>query len=158
MRIAIKLALIAVALIVAVWVAGCSKNDTTSAPPVQTPQTPPAQVKPDKVGPATVIPKDKTPEQYVTEYYNAYKAKDFDKCYEMLPAINKAKEDKANFKSVRESMPITDFTVKTKTSTKDEVLVEASYPVSGQTWVIAWTFKNSKDGWIAEGYTAGMGQ
>lgn len=155
MRIALKLALVAVALMVAIS-AGCSKSDNnTNAPAIKTPSA--NQAPPKDVGPPTVIPKDKTPEQYVTEYYNAYKAKDFDKCYEMLPALNKAKEDKAGFKSVRESMPITAFTVKTKSSTKDATVVEASYPVGGQgNWAIVWQFKNSKDGWIAEGYTAGM--
>lgn len=159
MRIALKLALVAVALMAVTWVTGCSKDDSsTNAPPVKTP-APSQQTTPENVGPATVIPKDKTPEQYVTEYYEAYKAKNFDKCYDMLPAVNKAKEDKANFKAVRETMPINEFTIKTKSSTKDNVVVDAAYTLQGQgSWVIVWEFENSKDGWIAKSYTAGMGQ
>lgn len=152
--IAIQFSLILALIGVVLLIPACKKD---SAPTIQTP--PPNQAQPEKVGSPTVIPKDKTPEQYVTEYYEAYKAKKFDKCYEMLPAVSKAKENKENFISVRESMPINSYDVKTVQTSSDTSAVEASYELAGQgKWVVVWQFKNSKEGWIAEGYQARMGQ
>lgn len=149
-KIILTILLIIFALLI-VTVSACKK----STPTIQTP--PQDQVNPEDVGPPTIVPEGKTPEQYVTEYYEAYKAKDFEKCYEMLPAINKAKEDKESFTATRKSMPIDSFKIETKSSTDDAAVVEAEYELSGQgTWVIVWQFKNSKEGWIAEGYQAGM--
>lgn len=152
-KLILMISLIILTLLLVV-VSACKKE---AAPTIQTPPT--NQVQPDDVGPPTVVPKGQTPEQYVTEYYEAYKAKDFEKCYEMLPAINKAKEDKENFVATRESMPINSYEIKTRSSTGDAAVVEAIYELSGQgKWVVVWQFKDSKDGWIAEGYTAGMAQ
>lgn len=153
----LKILLVSLLALLVVIPLACKKQET-GGDNVQTPTQQP-QVDPKKVGPPTVVPKDQTPEQYVTEYYEAYKAKNWDKAYEMLPAVNKAKEDKNGFASVRETMPINDFDVSTKSTTKDAAVVEAKYSLQGQgSWTVVWQFKKADQGWIAEGYQAGMSQ
>lgn len=136
----------------------CKKEQNT-APPANTNMPTPKQVDPEKVGPATIVPKGVTADKYVNEYYTAYKAKKWAEAYKMLPAVNKAKEDEKSFTSVRETMPITEFTVTPVKEQGDTQTVEASYNLGAQgKWTVIWTFKNTKDGLVAEGYQAQMSQ
>lgn len=105
---------------------------------------------PEKVGPPTVVPKDKTPEQWVKEYYEAYKKGDFEKAYSYLPAISKARETTENFKSSRAQMPITSFEVGTPVETKEGTATLVKVPVkldsAGMQFETTWVFEKQADG------------
>jgi hypothetical protein len=105
---------------------------------------------PEKVGPPTVLPKDKTPEEWVKEYYEAYKKGDFEKAYSYLPAVSKARETTENFKASRSTMPITSFEIGNPVETKEGTATLVKIPVrldsSGMEFETTWIFEKRPDG------------
>ena len=130
---------------------GCSKSET---PPVT--QLPPTQEAPKPVGPPVVLPKDKTPEQYVTDYFNAYKEQRLEDAFKMQPAENKGKQPEKEFIALRKGMPIKEFSVlPTQKQGDSKLSVPVEYNV-GQygSWVSTWEFEKKGDTWTAVRYKA----
>lgn len=141
---------LAIAL-VSLVIVGCSKSET---PPVT--QQPPAQEAPKPVGPPVVLPKDKTPEQYVNDYFNAYKEQRLEDAFKMQPAENKGKQPEKDFIALRKGMPIKEFTVlPTEKQGDSKLIIAVEYDV-GQygAWVSTWEFEKKGETWLAARYKA----
>lgn len=151
-RYLVKYSIVITVLVLAAVVAGCKQeqpqsNDTQQAPPTQTqPQQP--------VGPPTYVTEGKTPEEHLTEYFNAYRDQDFDKAFDLQPAENKAKQTKDEFVSLRKSLPIEDYKIGEEQDLGDNKIsipVEYDIPQYG-TWVSVWEFEKKGGKWIALSY------
>lgn len=144
----IKLLLPLLLLFGLIAVAGCQQKQVP--PPTQ---QPPTQQKPLKVGEPTVVAKGKTPEDHVREYFDAYKAKNFDAAYDLQPALNKAKQTKEEFSSLRSGFPISDYKVMPVRQQGSDQIIDVEYNL-GQNgvWVSSWLFKKKGGNWTAEQY------
>lgn len=147
------LAITLIIVFIALTLTSCTKKEPQ---PVQNlPQMPvnphmTTTATPEKVGPPTVLPKDKSPEEWVKEYYEAYKKGDFEEAYQYLPAINKARETTENFKASRSTMPITSFEIGKPVETKEGTATLVKIPVkidsSGMAFETTWIFEKRPDG------------
>jgi hypothetical protein len=137
-----------------IFVTGCTKQEPQPAfnqqGGVANPHMFQTTVTPEKVGPPTVLPQGKKPEEWVKEYYEAYKKGDFEKAYSYLPAVNKARETTENFKSSRSQMPITSFNIGTPVETKEGTATLIKIPVdiqsAGMNFQTTWVFEKRPDG------------
>lgn len=125
---------------------GCQKTADTTTPNKQ-----PAL----KVGKPTVVTKGKTPVEHVQEYFTAYQEKNWDKAYELQPAVNKAKQSKEQFIQLRQSFPISEFKVLPVRDQGDVQLIDVEYKLDKfGTWVSSWKFQKKGNDWIAELFQA----
>lgn len=146
-------------IVLAVTMSGCGKQEAPP-PDQQQGQTPPPQTEPPKnVGPPTVVEKDKTPEEHVREYFDAYKAQRYDEAYDLQPAINKAKQTKEEFSQLRSGFPISDYKVLPVRQQGDQEIIDVEYDL-GQNgvWITSWLFKKEDSKWIAQEYQVQMKQ
>ncbi len=150
----IKIAVISLLMLVVLLLTSCAKQEPQSLNPAQpqgslTPHTFTTET-PENVGPPTVVPSNMKPEEWVKEYYEAYKKGDFEKAYGYLPAVNKARETTENFKSSRSTMPITGYTIKAGEETQEGTATLYKIPVeinsNGMVFVTTWVFEKQKDG------------
>lgn len=135
-------------------VLGCTKQNTAqTTPPANHGNTTPT---PKKVGKPTVVPKDKTIEQYVTDYFNAYKEGRYEDAYKLQPAENKAKQSLEEFTNLRKGFPITSFTLMPTKTVGNQATIDVEYSI-GQygTWVSSWLFEKKNGQWIAVRYQSG---
>lgn len=107
-------------------------------------------IPPEKLGPPTVLPKDVKPEDWVKDYYEAYKNGDFEKAYRYLPALNKARETTEAFKSSRQQMQITSYKIERVEETTEGTATIVRVPVTlesnGMTFKTTWIFEKQPDG------------
>jgi len=97
----------------------------------------------------------KTPEQYVTDYFNAYKDQHLSKAFDMQPPENKARQPKADYVALRKSMPLSEFKLQPTEKQGDNILVvpvEYHIGIYG-TWISRWEFEKNDDQWAAKRYT-----
>jgi uncharacterized lipoprotein YajG len=136
---------------------GCTKQNTAQQPS-QVPEHGTTQT-PIKVGKPTVVPKDKTIEQYVTDYFTAYKEGRYEDAYKLQPAENKAKQSLEQFISLRKGFPITSFTLIPTKIVGNQATIDVEYSI-GQygTWVSSWLFEKKNGQWIAVRYQSGSKQ
>lgn len=135
--------------------ASCSKSQPqpiNQLPPTE--QTNPhfsqQDADPSQVGTPTVVPADTSLEDYVKEYYEAYMNGDFDSAYELLPAVNKARETSEAFAQSRAQMPITSYNIGLPVETQEGTATVIRIPVeidsSGMKFETTWVFEKQEDG------------
>lgn len=135
----------------------CTKQNTAQQQP-QVPEHGTTQT-PVKAGKPTVVPKGKTIEQYVTDYFSAYKEGRYEDAYKLQPAENKAKQSLEEFISLRKGFPITEFTLMPTKTVGNQATIDVEYSI-GQygTWVSSWLFEKKNGQWIAIRYQSGSKQ
>lgn len=149
-------AFILLALFAAFFATGCTKSEPQPITEMNQNQPNPhmfqTTVTPEKVGPPTVLPSGTKPEEWVKQYYEAYKNGNFEKAYTYLPAINKARETTENFINSRKQMPITSYSIETPVETKEGTATLIKVPVnitsSGMSFMTTWVFEKTPDGKI----------
>ncbi len=154
-----KYFLIALIAVVAIVVVACGNTDdkaddnTSSQQPQE--QAPPGQSPPADVGPPTVLEDGTTPEEHVSEYFDAYKAQKLEEAFDMQPAETKAKQSKEEFLSLRKGMPIDDYKILPTEEQGNQKTIAVEYAI-GQygTWISTWLFEKEDGKWTAVRYTA----
>lgn len=146
-----------ISLISIIALIGCTKQ--SSQPQTNVPEHGTSTQAPKKVGKPTVVPKDKTIEQYVTDYFNAYKEGRYEDAYNLQPAENKAKQSLEQFVSLRKGFPISSFTLLPTKTVGNQATIDVEYSI-GQygTWVSSWVFEKKNNQWIAVRYQSGAKQ
>jgi len=108
---------------------------------------------------ATKVPAGETPEQYVTAYFDAVVAGDFQTAYDRLPADKKAAQDVNAFASQLTGYGVSAFTIDSATEEGEEAQVTATASMAGGSFQYLWTFVKDGDGWLVKSRTLpGMGQ
>lgn len=107
-------------------------------------------IDPSKVGTPTVVPADTSLEDYIKEYYEAYMAGDFARAYELLPAVNKARETSEAFAQSRSQMPITSYDIGLPVESQEGTVTVVRVPVNvdsaGMKFETTWVFEKQSDG------------
>lgn len=134
--------------LLAVSALACNKDTQPAQPQV-------SQPAPLKLGDPTYVKEGKTPEDHVTDYFNAYKEQRLDDAFKMQPAENKAKQPLDQFVSLRKGMPISEYKILPTETAGDQSIIKVEYSI-GQygTWVSTWTFEKKGDRWLALNYKA----
>jgi hypothetical protein len=107
---------------------------------------------------ATQVPAGETPEQYVSAYFEAVVAGDFQTAYDRLPADKKAAQDVTSFGEQLKGYGVTAFTIDNVAEEGDEAQVTATATMPGGAFAYLWTFVKDGDGWLVKSRTLpGMG-
>jgi len=134
---------------------GTGATDTPASTGMPTATTP-AEFDPAT---ATKVPAGETPEQYVTVYFDAVVAGDFQAAYDRLPADKKAAQDAAAFATQLTGYGVTAYTIDSAAEEGDEAQVTATATMPGGSFQYLWTFVKDGDGWLVKSRTLpGMGQ
>lgn len=150
-----KYFLIFLAVLTIFILTSCAKSQPqpiNQLPPVQqnNPHFSQQDVDPSQVGTPTVVPANTSLEDYIKEYYEAYMAGDFAKTYELLPAINKARETSEAFAQSRSQMPINSYDiglpVEAQEGTATVVRIPVTIDSSGMKFETTWVFEKQEDG------------
>ena len=108
---------------------------------------------------ATKVPAGETPEQYVTKYFDAVVAGDFQTAYDRLPADKKAAQDVNAFSSQLTGYGVSAYTIDSATEEGEEAQVTATATMAGGSFQYLWTFVKDGEGWLVKSRTLpGMGQ
>ncbi|MRS11836.1 MAG: hypothetical protein EG823_02030 [Actinobacteria bacterium] len=108
---------------------------------------------------ATKVPEGETPEQYVTVYFDAVVAGDYQTAYDRLPADKKAAQDEASFAEQLTGYGVTSFRIDQVVEEGEETKVTATATMPGGDFQYLWTFVKDGDGWLVKSRTLpGMGQ
>ncbi len=127
---------------------GCGSNKQAKTTPA------PQATSNQKVGPPTYVKKGKKPRDHVVSYFEAYKNKQYDKAYELQPAVNKAKQTKEQFTNLRKSFPISSYKIgEIVQNGNNQQVIDAEYTI-GQygAWTSRWYFVLKNGRWIAVKY------
>lgn len=123
--------------------------------------TTPAATTPAPFDPATAtkVPAGETPEQYVTAYFDAVVAAEYQTAYDRLPADKKAAQDAAAFGEQLAGYGFTGYKIDSAVEEGEEFKVTATATTSGGEFQYLWTFVKDGDGWLVKSRTLpGMGQ
>ncbi|MBE0416354.1 MAG: hypothetical protein IBX63_01135 [Coriobacteriia bacterium] len=150
-------AVLLVAIIgILIWQNSSSPSSSSSVPPVSTDSaavTPPAgmgaQVPEVDFDPATApaVPEGETPLEYLTGYYEACVAKEYEKAYGLLPvASQQYYGDAASFAQTLEGYGISEFSVDEPVESDGTVSIVGWQVAQGMTFGYEWTFVKADDG------------
>lgn len=134
-----------------------SESPSSSASPINTADpaavTPPpgmgAQAPEVDFDPATApaVPEGQTPLEYLTAYYEACAAKEYETAYGLLPvASQQYYGDAASFEQTLESYGISDFSVDEPVESDDTVTIVGWQVAQGMTVGYEWAFVKADDG------------
>jgi len=159
----VTILLVAVAVLLAA-IAGIlvyqNTNDSLPAPTVST--DPPATSNPmgttapvaASFDPATAprVPAEQTPEQFVTAYYEACMAAEWDSAFSMLPTDKQAYYgDVAGFSSTLMGYGVTSFEVAPQVEGEGVISVLGTQQAQGMGFPYTWTFVQDTDGtWLCQ--------
>jgi hypothetical protein len=152
---AVAAILLAAVIGILIW-QNSNSSPSTSAAPVSTDLaavTPPAgmgaQVPEVDFDPATApaVPEGQTPLEYLTGYYEACAAKDYETAYSLLPvASQQYYGDAASFEQTLEGYGISEFSVDEPLESGDTVSIVGWQVAQGMTFGYEWTFVKADDG------------
>lgn len=115
--------------------------------------TPPAgmgaQVPAVDFDPATApaVPEGQTPLEYLTSYYEACAAKDYEKAFGLLPvASQEYYGDAASFEQTLEGYGISEFSVDEPVESGDTITIVGWQVAQGMTFGYEWAFVKADDG------------
>lgn len=127
-------------------VAPVSSGDAGAAQP---PAGMGAQVPTVEFDPATApaVPDDQTPYEYLTAYYEACAARDYDSAFGMLPVASQRYYGDADaFAQTLDSYGITEYSVEQPVESGDTVTVVGWQVAQGMTFGYEWAFVKADDG------------
>ena len=108
---------------------------------------------------ATSVAEGTTPEQHVTQYFDAVLAGDYDTAYAMLPMSKQ--ESYGSVEAFSEQLTgygMTEYGIDSSTEEGDEAQVTATAVMPGGSFQYLWTFVKDGDGWLVKARTLpGMG-
>ncbi|MDF1542020.1 MAG: hypothetical protein RQ731_03175 [Anaerosomatales bacterium] len=151
---AVAAVLLAAVIGILVW-QNSNSSPTASVAPVSTdpvaqaPTGMGAQVPEVEFDPATApaVPEGQTPLEYLTGYYEACAAKEYETAYGLLPvASQQYYGDAASFEQTLEGYGISDFSVDEPVEGGDTVSIVGWQVAQGMTFGYEWTFVKADDG------------
>jgi hypothetical protein len=156
-QITILLAVAAILLAAVIGILIWQNSNSSTTPPVvlstdataQPPTGMGAQVPEVDFDPATApaVPEGQTPLEYLTGYYEACAAKEYDTAYGLLPvASQQYYGDAASFEQTLEGYGISEFSVDEPLESGDSVSIVGWQVAQGMTFGYEWTFVKADDG------------
>lgn len=108
---------------------------------------------------AVKVAAGKTPEQHVTEYFDAVLAADYATAYAMLPTSKQESYGTVDaFTSQLKGYGMTEYTIDSALEEGDEAQVTATAVMPGGSFQYLWTFVKDGEGWLVKARTLpGMG-
>ncbi len=137
---------------------GTAKNETP-APAATSGMTGTTAAAPFDPATATTVPAGETPEQFVTAYFDAVVAGDYETAYNRLPTDKKAQYDLAGFTEQLKGYGVTAYTIDNVAEEGEEAQVTATATMPGGAFQYLWTFVKDGEGWLVKSRTLpGMSQ
>jgi hypothetical protein len=108
---------------------------------------------------ATKVPEGVTPEEYVSQYYQAIIDKEYEKAFVMQPATSQAGNNAADFAATQTGYGMVSFKIESATEEGDTAIVSASQDLGANgMWAAQWTFVQYEGGWVVQSRAVGMAQ
>lgn len=108
---------------------------------------------------ATTVAAGTTPEQHVTEYFDAVLAGEYDTAYAMLPTSKQASYGSVDaFSEQLKGYGMTEYTIDSAVEEGEEAQVTATAVMPGGSFQYLWTFVKDGESWLVKARTLpGMG-
>lgn len=101
-----------------------------------------------------------TPEQHVTDFFNAYKEQRLSEAYDLQPPENKARQSRSDYISLRSAMPISSFELQpTERRGDNNLVVPVEYTMGPfGAWIGRWEFEKNGRQWAAIRYRSSVSE